>query len=72
MPRRHDNARRAEETGVGKKLNRYDWSDEELERVIADLLEDTVMKSRLIENAKKMQAFAGAKRAAEAILKVAG
>ena len=67
----HDNARRAEETGVGKRLNRYEWSPEELAGVIRDLLDDQAMKSRLTENAKKMQKFAGATRAAEAILKIA-
>jgi MGT family glycosyltransferase len=68
----HDNARRAEETGVGRMLHRYDWSPDELAAVIGGLLSDRAMQARLRDNAGKMQAFAGATRAAEAILKVTG
>lgn len=68
----HDNARRAEETGVGRMLHRYDWSPDELASVIGGLLSDRAMQARLKDNARKMQAFAGATRAAEAILNVTG
>lgn len=68
----HDNARRAEEAGVGKRLDRYDWAPDELSDVIRSLLSDRAMQARLKDNARKMQAFSGATRAAEAILKVTG
>lgn len=68
----HDNARRAEETGVGRMLHRYDWTDEALAEVIGTLLDDQAMQVRLKANARRMQDFAGATRAAEAILKLAG
>ncbi|WP_275791608.1 glycosyltransferase [Pararhizobium gei] len=68
----HDNARRAEETGVGRMLDRYNWSPDQLAGVIDRLLSDRAMQARLQENASKMQAFAGATRAAEAILKLIG
>lgn len=67
----HDNATRAAEAGVGRKLNRYDWTDGELAGAISGLVADVAMKSRLKANAKTMQAAAGVTRAAEKILKVA-
>ena len=67
----HDNARRAEETGVGRRLHRYDWTPEDLTRMIRALLDDRVMQDRLKENAGLMQAHAGARLAAEKILAVA-
>ncbi|MDQ0321119.1 MGT family glycosyltransferase [Pararhizobium capsulatum DSM 1112] len=67
----HDNARRAEEAGVGRHLGRYDWSESELARAITDLMSDEAMRARLKGNAVRMQKAAGVKRAAEAILKVA-
>ena len=68
----HDNARRAAETGVGQMLHRYDWLPDQLAGMIQALLDDDIMKARLSENAVKMQGFAGATRAAEAILGLMG
>ncbi|MCM2472371.1 glycosyltransferase [Rhizobium sp. CG5] len=68
----HDNARRAEETGVGRMLDRYNWSPDQLAGVIGALLSDHVMQARLQDNAQTMQAFAGTTRAAEAILTLIG
>lgn len=68
----HDNARRAEETGVGRMLSRYDWSPERLAEVIEGLMADRAMQARLKDNAVRMQAFGGATRAAEEILRVTG
>jgi len=67
----HDNARRADETGVGKRLDRYDWSSDELAQTIRDLLDDDAMAVRLKRNAKMMQANPGVTLAAEKILAVA-
>lgn len=66
----HDNATRAAETGVGKKLDRYGWTDGELAQAIGDLVGDQAVSRRLKANAKKMQAAAGVTRAAEEILHV--
>ncbi|MDI7861671.1 glycosyltransferase [Rhizobiaceae bacterium n13] len=67
----HDNARRAEECGVGLRLNRYEWSKGGLSGAIRTLLENADMKARLKANSEKMKAAAGATRAAEEILSIA-
>lgn len=67
----HDNARRAGETGVGKSLHRYDWRPADLAGAIEDLLRDKPMRDRLKANARSMHQKAGARLAAEEILKVA-
>lgn len=64
----HDNARRAEETGVGGQLERSGWSAAELAGAISELLGDTAMRDRLRANASFMQRAAGRDRAAEAML----
>lgn len=64
----HDNARRAQETGVGRRLDRAHWTDKELGQAIGDLLGDRPMRERLMENGRRMGEAPGADRAAEAIL----
>ncbi|MEP9373392.1 glycosyltransferase [Mesorhizobium sp. KR1-2] len=64
----HDNAQRAEETGVGKHLNRDGWTEEVLERTILGLLTDDAMRTRLRKNAADMALKPGTDMAAEAIL----
>lgn len=64
----HDNATRADETGVGVKLPRYDWRDEELAAAIDRLATDTVMRAKLEKNAASMQKAAGVTLAARSIL----
>ncbi|WP_280822573.1 glycosyltransferase [Pseudaminobacter soli (ex Li et al. 2025)] len=64
----HDNARRAEETGVGSHLSRDGWTEEVLERTIIGLLADDVMRARLKKNAIDMALKPGTEAAAEAIL----
>lgn len=68
----HDNARRAAETGVGRHLDRDNWTSSEFAGVITQLLADTAMRTRLRANAAAMQRAAGRDRAAEAILRVVG
>jgi UDP:flavonoid glycosyltransferase YjiC (YdhE family) len=67
----HDNAARAAETAVGRRFDRYDWSDAELAAAIEGLLGDKAMHARLKANAAKMHRAAGATRAAEEIVRVA-
>lgn len=64
----HDNAQRAEETGVGRQLIRDGWSDDELENAIHGLMADGEMRFRLKENAATMARAPGTDAAAEAIL----
>lgn len=64
----HDNARRAEETQVGEKLDRYDWSSQDLSGAILRLIGDEEMRARLKANAATMQAHSGATLAARRIL----
>jgi MGT family glycosyltransferase len=66
----HDNARRAEETGTGVKLDRYRWTDPELAEAITSLAGDAMMRARLKDNGLRMQAAAGAASAASAILEI--
>ncbi len=66
----HDNALRAEETGVGRRLHRTGWTNAQLIGVIGDLLDDRPMRERLGKNARVMAEAPGADRAAEAILAV--
>lgn len=66
----HDNARRADETGVGRALDRYRWEPAELADAIRSLLSDEAMRARLKRNALGMRAHEGARRAAGKILDV--
>jgi MGT family glycosyltransferase len=68
----HDNATRAGETGVGVKLPRYDWRDEELAAAIERLATDGVMRAKLGANAARMQKAAGVTLAARSILDLVG
>lgn len=66
----HDNARRAEECGVGRALPRYSFADADLAAAVTDLLADEGMAARLTAIGRRMQAANGARRAAEAILRL--
>lgn len=67
----HDNARRAEETGVGLGLDRADWTEHGLRAAVERLLSDGPMHARLRRNADLMEADPGPAKAADAILRVA-
>jgi MGT family glycosyltransferase len=64
----HDNARRAEETGVGRRLDRARWTPEDLSAEILGLLGDKGMRERLAANGEAMRRQPGTGRAADAIL----
>lgn len=68
----HDNAARAEETGVGRRLARYDWTDAELADAITSLTSDEAMNQRLKANSERMKQAAGVTVAARAILNLIG
>lgn len=64
----HDNARRAEEVGVGRYLPRFADPLAALPQAIADLLGDQAMHERLQRASAAMQASRGTEVAARAIL----
>jgi MGT family glycosyltransferase len=68
----HDNARRAEETNTGKRLDRTGWTQQQLSSVITDLLGDDAMRERLRANAARMAGAPGTERAADEILALIG
>jgi len=63
----HDNATRVQETGHGFKLDRYDWTDEELQTKIAAMLSDKKMKAKLKKTSASMRAKHGPTKAAKVI-----
>jgi MGT family glycosyltransferase len=60
----HDNAMRAQETGHGFRLHRYDWTEAELAAKLSACLTDTAMKARLAATSRAMQAANGPAKAA--------
>ena len=60
----HDNATRVQETCHGLKMNRYDWTDEQLEAALEKLLNDPAISRTLESTSKQMQAQDGPKKAA--------
>lgn len=66
----HDNAARADETGVGRRLARYDWTDSELAGTIESLAGDNAMRLRLQKNSEQMKRAAGVTVAARSILEL--
>jgi MGT family glycosyltransferase len=63
----HDNATRVQETGHGFKLDRYDWTEEELQQKIMTMLTDKKMKARLKKTSQQMRAKHGPTKAAKVI-----
>jgi len=68
----HDNATRVQETGHGFKLDRYEWTEEELRQKIDAMLTDTAMKAKLKATSEHMQSRHGPTKAAEILDKMAG
>ncbi|MGL4526108.1 MAG: glycosyltransferase, partial [Aestuariivirga sp.] len=63
----HDNATRVQETGHGFKLDRYDWTDAELQQKIMTMVTDKKMKAKLRKTSKSMRAKHGPTKAAKVI-----
>ena len=68
----HDNARRAEATGVGRSMHRSAWAPDELRGVIEALLADPDLRGRLAGISERMKSDPGTTRAAQAILDCVG
>jgi MGT family glycosyltransferase len=66
----HDNAQRIHETGVGRRLDTYRFTDEEISTAIEDLLGDEKLAERLTEISSKLQANPGTERAAALIERI--
>lgn len=64
----HDNAQRAQDVGVGVRLDRADWSTASLRAAILSLLEDRRMLTHLSGISRHMQAHSGTAAAARAVL----
>ena len=63
----HDNATRVQETGHGFKMDRYAWSDAEMQDKIMAMLTDKKMKAKLKKTSKTMRAEHGPTKAAKII-----
>jgi MGT family glycosyltransferase len=63
----HDNATRVQETGHGYKLDRYDWTEEELADKLLGMISDKKMKAKLKKTSKSMRAKHGPTKAAKVI-----
>lgn len=66
----HDNARRADEAGVGLSLHRSRWHDQELRAAILHLLGDRDLRRRLRDNSRTMASAPGTDVAAESIIRI--
>lgn len=67
----HDNAQRASELGLGRKLPRYDWQAVELLAAIRGLLADAAMRRRLTQLSQALQAANARRKAADLIVATA-
>ena len=61
----HDNARRAEDVGVGRRLDRYRWTGGELAAAITGLLDNSTLHDTLAANSATMKRAAGVTVAAK-------
>lgn len=68
----HDNAQRAQAVGVGKHVDRANWSAESLRTDILGMLNDREMHERLRGISADMQRNCGTKAAAKAVLRLLG
>jgi MGT family glycosyltransferase len=67
----HDNAMRVEETGHGRRLPRYDWTEDGLLAAIEHCLTDPAMQARLRATSAHMQAADGRQKAARLLEELA-
>ncbi|MEJ8572036.1 glycosyltransferase [Microbaculum marinum] len=68
----HDNATRVQETGHGYKLDRYEWTEQDLAAKIVSMLSDAKMQARLKATSEHMQSRHGPTKAAGILDKLAG
>jgi MGT family glycosyltransferase len=67
----HDNGMRLQETGHGFRMDRYEWTEEELLAKIEAMLNDAAMKAKLAKIAAHMQSHNGQEKAADLLVALA-
>jgi UDP:flavonoid glycosyltransferase YjiC (YdhE family) len=67
----HDNGMRLQETGHGFRMDRYEWTDDELLAKIEAMLTDPAMKDRLAKISAHMQSKSGPEKAADLLVALA-
>ena len=67
----HDNGMRLQETGHGFRMDRYEWTEEELMAKIDAMLTDTAMKAKLAAISDHMQSQNGQEKAAGLLISLA-
>ncbi len=68
----HDNAQRMAELGLGRRLDTYRFTDQQMHAAIAGLLGDEALRARLARSAAQIQAGDGLSKAADLIEGAAG
>lgn len=66
----YDNAQRVEETGYGRRLSTYGFTDEELVGAVEELLADTALRERAARTGEAIRARDGLRVGADVIEKV--
>jgi MGT family glycosyltransferase len=67
----HDNGMRLQETGHGFRMDRYEWTEDELLAKIEAMLTDPAMTDRLAKISAHMQSKSGAEKAADLLVALA-
>jgi MGT family glycosyltransferase len=67
----HDNGMRLQETGHGFRMDRYEWTDDELLAKIETMLTDPATKDRLAKISAHMQSKSGPEKAADLLVALA-
>jgi MGT family glycosyltransferase len=67
----HDNGMRLQETGHGFRMDRYEWTEDELLAKIEAMLTDPAMKDRLAKISAHMQSKSGPEKAADLLVALA-
>ena len=60
----YDNAQRIDETGFGRRLPTYDWTEDRLVSAVNDLLADDRLAARMRQNAETIRSDPGREKAA--------
>jgi UDP:flavonoid glycosyltransferase YjiC (YdhE family) len=63
----YDNAQRVAETGYGRRLDTYGFTDDELVGAIEDLLADAALRARAAAAGERIRATNGLERAADLV-----
>jgi UDP:flavonoid glycosyltransferase YjiC (YdhE family) len=67
----YDNAQRLQETGFGRRLPTYDWTEEQLVGAVTELISDEDLAARMRSNGEIMRADPGRVRGADLLDRLA-